>query len=337
MTLLEKTLNKALSDRAATGNSLADFLNPLTSTVTHSDFFSNDYLSLDLDPQTHAGLIPCLHGHRLLGSRGSRSLAGSTPNHVELEEYFRKEYNAPAAILFNSGYMANISLLGSLPQRHDVLVYDELVHASCHDGMRMSRAKDSMFSFAHNSPQALAACLRQLADKYENVRLGLCTVFIVLESVYSELGLTLHRWLVLSHVCLLGMDGNFSPLGEMVAVVETVLPPGTAHIVVDEAHSHGLLGPQGKGLVSLLKLNKHVHSVVLPFTKAHNYFGGKQSKMNNSPPSHILTSDCDSYCTDEPDCLSISCQLWATIYVRHFAATCRLAGYSLLLRVGQRS
>lgn len=188
MTTLDKSLSKALNDRATAGNSLADCLNPLLS--TRSDFFSNDYLSLDCDPQIHAGLIPHLHDRRLLGSRGTRSLSGSTPHHVELERYFRAEYNAPAALLLNSGYMANITILGSLPQRHDVIVYDELVHASCHDGMRMSRANGAMFSFAHNSPQALASLLRQVAEECENVRLGLSTVFIVLESIYSMFGLT---------------------------------------------------------------------------------------------------------------------------------------------------
>ncbi|KAI0804589.1 aminotransferase [Irpex lacteus] len=252
MTTLDRSLSKALNDRAAAGNSLADFLNPLLS--TRSDFFSNDYLSLDCDPQIHAGLIPHLRGRSLLGSRGTRSLSGSTLHHVELERYFRTEYNAPATLLFNSGYMANITILGSLPQRHDVIVYDELVHASCHDGMRMSRAKGAMFSFTHNSPEALASRLRQVAEECENVRLGLSTVFIVLESIYS-------------------MDGNFCPLREMIEVAEAILPAGVAHIVVDEAHSHGILGPQGKGLVSLLNLSDRVQSVVLPFTKGHNYFG----------------------------------------------------------------
>ncbi len=71
------------------------------------------------------------------------------------------------------------------------------------------------------------------------------------------------------------MDGNFCPLREMIEVAEAILPAGVAHIVVDEAHSHGILGPQGKGLVSLLNLSDRVQSVVLPFTKGHNYFGGE--------------------------------------------------------------
>lgn len=254
MSTLTAAAELALRERARSGVSLFDISKPLPGDAP--DFFSNDYLSLSSLPHMRQGLLDRLDETiDLFGSQGSRALNGTTNDHVDLENYFRDMYDAPAAMIFNSGYIANLSFLGGVPQPGDVFVYDALVHASCHDGMNMSRAKNNMFSFTHNSPTSLETCLLHVLENQPQISAGVSTLFVVLESTYS-------------------MDGDFCPLQEMVEMVELHVPRSAAHIVVDEAHSIGLCGPQGKGLVKHLGLQDRVHTVIHPLTKAPNFIGG---------------------------------------------------------------
>ncbi|KAF8893479.1 PLP-dependent transferase [Infundibulicybe gibba] len=250
---LTSALDHALSERAKSGVSLFSGTAPLPTYAP--DFFSNDYLSLSSFPQIREGLVERFKSSpRLLGSQGSRILSGTTSDHVSLEEHLRDLYNAPAAMIFNSGYIANLSFLGAVPQPGDVFLHDEYIHASCRDGMLMSRARSSMFSFAHNSVSEFEERLLEVLREHPQIAAGKSTLFIVLESIYS-------------------MDGDFGPLPEIVRLVEKHVPAEAAHIVVDEAHSVGLIGPQGKGLVAHLGLEQRVHTRIHPLTKAPNMIG----------------------------------------------------------------
>lgn len=182
------------------------------------------------------------------GSGGSRLLDGNSTYAEKLEKDIAAFHNAPAGLLCNSGFDANVSLFSTLPQRGDIIVYDELIHASTHDGMRLSRAAKAI-PFAHNDPAALRRLLKQCVTEYSGIREGRRNVFIAVEAVYS-------------------MDGDVAPLREVVKVLEEILPAGNGHLVVDEAHSTGVFGPTGRGLVSELGLEDKVTIRLHTFGKA---------------------------------------------------------------------
>jgi len=191
-----------------------------------------------------------------LGSTGSRLLDGNTSVHVNFEVKLRDYYNADAVLLFNSGYDANIALFGTLPQEGDVVVHDKLIHASILDGIRASRAAKSSHPFDHNSATSLKSVLQMLMGTYPRIRSGSSTVFVALETVYS-------------------MDGDVAPLRELVEAVENTLPKGCFQIIVDEAHSTGVFGPAGRGIISYMGLEKRVHIRLYTFSKALAGSGGK--------------------------------------------------------------
>src|SRR5436190_14573886 len=146
------------------------------------DFFSNDYLGLARNKE----LSEIIHYEyssqqgNLNGSTGSRLLSGNNEYFVELEKFLAQLFKAESALLFNSGYNANLSILSALPQKNDTIIYDELIHASLKDGARLSFAK--RFSFSHND----------LTDLEAKIKKGSGQIFVVIESVYS-------------------MDGDFAP------------------------------------------------------------------------------------------------------------------------------
>ena len=205
------------------------------------DFSSNDYLSLSAAPAARAAVAKQLTRGLPLGSTGSRLLDGDSPAHTALETRLAATFRAPAALLFNSGFDANVSLLTTLPQPGDVVVYDALVHASMHDGMRASRAQTCR-AFAHNDPASLDAVLAALDVRTANV-------FLALESVYS-------------------MDGTVCRLHELVQVLARHVPDaGRRCVLVDEAHAVGVYGPQGTGLVAALGAHDAVDVRLVTFGK----------------------------------------------------------------------
>lgn len=220
------------------------------------DFFSNDYLSINRFPHVRQAFLDTLANEPLLlGATGSRAIAGTTKNHVDLEQYFAKQFECEKAMIFNGGYMANLTFFGYAPQADDVILYDEYIHASMHDGIRISAAKDRAFGFKHNSVVDCERKVRDILRQYPQIANGTATLFLVLESVYS-------------------MEGDFAPLEELIEVVERLVPKESAHIVVDEAHSIGLFGKNGKGLIREWNLQRRVHTAIFPLTKAPNFIGG---------------------------------------------------------------
>ncbi|GME25836.1 8-amino-7-oxononanoate synthase [Neofusicoccum parvum] len=228
-----------------------------------ADFSSNDYLSLSTHPAIHAAFLTLLQGGTPgtptpLGSRGSRLLDGNHPLATQLEPLIARHHRARAGLLFNSGYDANAGLFAALPQPGDVVVHDELIHASVHDGARLSRAGRRV-AFAHNDVAALRDVLAGLGPE---VRAGRGrSVFVAVEAVYS-------------------MDGDVAPLAEVVAAVEEGLPAGNGYVVVDEAHATGVVGEGGRGLTCELGLEGRVFARVVTFGKA---LGGSGAIVLSSP------------------------------------------------------
>jgi 8-amino-7-oxononanoate synthase len=199
-----------------------------------ADYYSNDYLGI----VKHGLIEELLRGNQFAhGSTGSRLLAGNYKMVEETEEEIALFHDAPAALIFNSGYDANFGLLACIAQRGDLVIYDKLSHASIRDGIRQSFA-DS-FSFGHND-------LCELEKKLQNrsVATGR-NCFVVTESVFS-------------------MDGDMAPLPEMVALCEQ----HGAHLIVDEAHATGVIGENGVGAVQFLGLQHRCFARIHTFGKA---------------------------------------------------------------------
>lgn len=227
---LPDSLRQKLQDREAQG-----IRRQLKQPVAGLDFCSNDYLGLARSPTLHAAFQRALqqHGNGLLGATGSRLLSGNFPQMEALEQQLARFHRAEAALLFNSGYAANTGFFSSLPQRGDTIFYDEASHASIKDGIRLSFAK--AYPFRHNS----------LDDLRVKFRLAAGQVYVAVESLYS-------------------MDGDFAPLAELAALCREQ----GALLVVDEAHTNGLFGPGGAGLVAALSLEDQVFARILTFGKA---------------------------------------------------------------------
>lgn len=245
---LEEAITATLSKRQSQST-----LRRLTTNPPESvDFSSNDFLSLATSKDLRHAFLqelqsdPALSSH--LGSGGSRLLDGNSNYAEKLEKDIAAFHNAETGLLCNSGFDANVGLFSCLPQSGDVIVYDEFIHASVHDGMRLSRAAKKVF-FEHNNVGALQRVLRQCIDEDERIRSGRRNVFIAVEGVYS-------------------MDGDVAPLQQIVALVKTLLPKGNGHFIVDEAHSTGVFGPKGRGLVCQLGLESEVTIRLHTFGKA---------------------------------------------------------------------
>jgi len=237
---------------------------PISASAVHPsrDFTSNDYLSLATSPTLRTAFQSALSAApQILGSGGSRLLV-PTPAHVALERRLERFFGAEKALLFNSGFDANVAFFSAIPQPGDFVLYDEHIHASVHDGMSASRVDpSSLIKFPHNSVAALKQSLRKLLHEHEDLRDGKASAFVAVESLYS-------------------MDGTFAPLHEVVKSVEEMLPRGNGYVIVDEAHATGIYGPQGRGMVAALGLEGRVLARLHTFGKALAGSGGARC----SPP-----------------------------------------------------
>ncbi|KAF8124746.1 PLP-dependent transferase [Boletus edulis] len=249
MTSLSEKLTAALSsrDRRLIRRRLPE---PPSDILPEIDFTSNDYLSLSTSPALRKAVLNALSAtQNILGSGGSRLLVPSQP-HTELESRVCRFFGAEAALLFNSGYDANVGFFSAVPQPGDVVLYDAHIHASVHDGMRLSRlAPDSLLPFPHNSVLGLRRALAKLLEDRADLKHGKTSAFIAVESLYS-------------------MDGTIAPLTHIVECVEEMLPLGNGYIVVDEAHATGIYGSKGRGLVTDMGLEKRVFARLHTFGKA---------------------------------------------------------------------
>jgi len=225
-----------LNDRKSNGLSRALTTSPLP----EIDFTSNDYLGLARSEELFNTIEENvrLNHPRSNGSTGSRLLSGNSPLIEEAEENLANIFKGESALMFNSGYAANLAVLSSVPQRGDTIFCDEYSHASIKDGMRLSFAK--RISFRHNDLNDLEGKLRRSTGR----------IYIAVESIYS-------------------MDGDVCPLEELVFLAGKY--DGT--IILDEAHSTGVLGANGAGLAVSLGLEHKIGIRVYTFGKAMGVHG----------------------------------------------------------------
>lgn len=230
MNTAEQFMKDRLQSRTDNGS-----LRNLSSSHLPVDFCSNDYLGFARSTMLKEQIDQELNKHSLYqnGSGGSRLLSGNTEYTEETESFIAVFHQAQAALIFNSGYDANLGLLSCLAQRGDTIISDELIHASLVDGARLTYA--SRYTFRHND-------LNDLETKLKNAK---GNSYVVTESVYS-------------------MDGDTAPLPEISALCDRY----KANLIVDEAHALGIIGDHGKGLVQHLGLQDKVFARVVTFGKA---------------------------------------------------------------------
>ena len=200
-----------------------------------TDFASNDYIGFAKNEtifhQTHQLLLD--KNIITNGATGSRLLSGNHSLYQETEDFIADFHKAEAALIFNSGYDANVGFFSCVPQRNDVILYDELCHASIRDGIQMSNAK--AYKFRHNDFEDLERLLQRCqAESAE--------AYIATESVFS-------------------MDGDAPNMEELVSVSKKY----KAHLVIDEAHALGVFGANGEGLVQSLGLENNVFERIMTF------------------------------------------------------------------------
>jgi 8-amino-7-oxononanoate synthase len=135
-------------------------------------------------------------------------------------------------------FEANVTLFSTIPAEDDAIIYDELIHASVHDGMKLSKSKTKL-SFLHNDLDSFRETLKGLSSANEKLRKGENSVIIAVETVYS-------------------MEGDLAPLKELVQIAKEEFPLGNASFAVDEAHATGLFGLNGRGLVAHLGLEDEI-------------------------------------------------------------------------------
>ena len=224
---LSKKLGKRLEDNA---------LRKLGSKPALIDFASNDYLGFSeskaIFEKTHELLLQKEISSN--GATGSRLLSGNHSLYTEAEELLCKFHKTESALIFNSGYDANLGFFGSVPQRGEIVLYDELCHASIRDGLLLSNAKS--IKFTHNDCEHLQNLIERFSGN---------TIYIVTETVFS-------------------MDGDCPPIEQIIEIAEQ----SNCFLIVDEAHALGVMGEKGQGLLQSLNLHNRVFARIVTFGKA---------------------------------------------------------------------
>ncbi len=207
---------------------------------TYLNFSSNDYLNLARHPDVVAKAAEAL---RIVGcgATASRLVTGTLAWHDELEQKLASYKGYPCALLFGSGFLANVGTIPALMGKNDHLFADKLVHASIVDAITLSRAK--LYRFRHNDVEHLEQLLRKNATSGRRL--------IVTESIFS-------------------MDGDLAPLKDIAHVAQR----HGAMFMVDEAHATGVFGPKGSGLVRELGLEPLVNIALGTLSKAFGGYGG---------------------------------------------------------------
>ncbi|WP_375793107.1 pyridoxal phosphate-dependent aminotransferase family protein [Chlamydia sp. 12-01] len=211
----------------------------LKTTSATIDFTSNDYLGFARSLELKQAFSDTLDHAHSLGSTGSRLLTGQSLLADRVEQYIAAYHDREGALIFNSGYTANLGLVSALASQDDRVIHDIHIHASIHDGIRLSRAQG--IPFRHNDVDHLEKRLLQ-------PHCG--QTFVCVESVYS-------------------LHGSVAPLKTICELCKKY----SAHLIVDEAHSIGVFGNKGEGLVAALGLQNDVTATVYTFGKALGIHG----------------------------------------------------------------
>jgi 8-amino-7-oxononanoate synthase len=195
------------------------------------DFASNDYLGLAGSAELKVAIVQTLSRDAPIGSGGSRLLRGNHPEHEMLEDEAARFFGSEAALFFSSGYAANSALVSTLPQQDDLILYDELIHASSHEGIRLARAHARPAS--HNDCESFADELRAWRR-----RGGTGRPWILVESLYS-------------------MEGDKAPLQGLLSLADE----HHGFLIIDEAHATGVFGRGGRGLADELDGRENIVAV----------------------------------------------------------------------------
>lgn len=206
------------------------------------DFYSNDYLGLAFSEKLHQKITQEYHKVTAKnGSTGSRLLSGNSKYTEQLEQKIAYFHQAENALIYNSGYTANLGLISAIATRETVIIMDELAHASLIDGARLGKAE--RYRFKHNDVQSLEERLIANADKGKEL-------VVIVESIYS-------------------MDGDVCPLRDVLDICKKYL----ANLIVDEAHSIGVYGENGEGLCQELGIANDVLARIVTYGKAPGIHG----------------------------------------------------------------
>lgn len=195
---------------------------------TGTDFSSNDYLALAGDPALAHAVAEAVARGVPAGSGGSRLLRGNHAEHEALEAEAAHFFGSESALWFATGYTANSAIVSTLPQRGDLVVYDDLIHASVHEGLRLTRSET--VAVPHNDITAFADAIAAWRG-----RGGTGRIWIAIESLYS-------------------MDGDRAPLADLAALADA----NDAVLIIDEAHATGVFGAGGRGLAAALEGRENV-------------------------------------------------------------------------------
>lgn len=229
---------KNLSDKL-TKRMLTKSLRILPQSNDLIDFASNDYVGFSKSEEIFNATHQFLLDRKIKsnGATGSRLLSGNHSLYTETENYIAQFHQSESALIFNSGYDANVGFFGSVPQKGDLILYDELCHASIRDGIQLSNAK--AYKFKHNDFEDLEKQILKFTTQNSQL-----TIYIVTESVFS-------------------MDGDCPNIEELVAVSEKY----NCYLVVDEAHALGVFGEKGEGLIQNLHLQDKIFARIVTFGK----------------------------------------------------------------------
>jgi 8-amino-7-oxononanoate synthase len=231
-------LCKALAEREQKG-----MLRKLTTNFPSIDFCSNDYLGFSKLGLLNKKLETA--NQRLetsFGSGGSRLISGNSKFIEAAEKEIALFHHSESALIFNSGYDANLGLFSSVPQKDDLVLFDELIHASIYDGIKLGYAKH--YKFKHNDVGSLNDLIQRHQHNFK-------AIYIAVESVYS-------------------MDGDIAPLIEITALIKGL---ENVFLIVDEAHAIGVFGKHGRGLCNELGIEKACFARVYTYGKAMGCHG----------------------------------------------------------------
>lgn len=232
-----QSLTKNIEERRLSGN-----YRKLTSQALLYDFCSNDYLGFARHKEISekAYQLASTAKPTINSSTSSRLIRGNYPLLVETEEKLASFYESPAALLFNSGYVANLGLLSTVIGKHNIALYDELAHASIRDGLQLAQGKS--FKFKHNDEHDLAKKIQFHKEKNSHSE-----IFVITEAVFS-------------------MDGDGPNLNEMLRICKE----NDCYLIVDEAHSNPIFPL--KDLLSRHTV-KDVFARIVTFGKAFGVHG----------------------------------------------------------------
>ncbi len=218
--------------------------------VKKLNFCSSHYLGLSVNPRLASAVKAAVEKYGI--GTGYRTLAGNHVLHLQLEEALARFKHAEAAVIFTGGYMANCAAISTIIGKEDIVVSDELNHASIIDAVRLSQVKNK-FIYKHLDASDLEAKLKEALSIAKTPKSDgeLPRILIVTDGVFS-------------------MDGDLAPLPEIVKLAKKY----GALTMVDDAHGEGVLGKGGRGIVDHLGLHGQVDIEVGTLSKAFSVMGG---------------------------------------------------------------